>query len=147
MENDILKQLEYDANQLLNTPTITCGYSIKPLTVAQMIMASKEIIKIKQEDLDDLPKCMDLSSGKFMLPYYWASYGEVIRNVTTIALGEDKSDTMTADEQLEILAAVLYRMGNPNFLKSISYIAKLNLYQKAELIAAQKRIDSSTSQS
>ena len=72
-----------------------------------------------------------------------AKYGNLVAKILEIAVRKDVSDEITPDEMALCLSAVLYRMGEMGFLKSINLCQGLSLSTKAGLIAAQERMKKS----
>ncbi len=149
--DDIAQFLALDSQNILSMPFKLEGkdWDIKPLTVRQVIEISPYASQLA---LDDFKSIME-EAGINILPDgtienatwkkaldFIAKYGNLVAKILEIAVRKDISDEITPDEMALCLSAVLYRMGEMGFLKSINLCQGLSLSTKAGLIAAQKKL-------
>ena len=130
--------------------------TISPLMVGTIFRLKPFIVKIEKEDLDKMA-INDKRNFDPGAPELFAKYADLILNILTIAIHNQKSDppvwykTMLAENctwsDLHVLFnAVIYRLGTMSFYKSTMVAMNMGLMDATGMIALQKNLKSWTDQ-
>lgn len=146
MENQTIEEfLLQDSENILRLPFKYKDWSVRPLTVAQMIKIHPYIAKITKLDLDGLQESIENGRISDFIEFF-GNYGKDVKIIVDTLVEGDTEDA-TPDDYMALLIGVLYRLGNKSFLKSINLIQRLSLQTRSGLIAAETRyVTSMTSQ-
>lgn len=150
MEQSISEYLKLDAADILRTPFKIRDIEIKPLTFRQVLNINPYISKIAIDDyLSQLKEAQENSKGNEVdlskAIQLLDRYGELVYKVLEEIIGNEQAKKCTSEEVCLVFAAIISRLGDQSFLMSINLAQQLSLQTRTGLIAAQKRL-SSTSQ-
>jgi hypothetical protein len=144
MENQTIEQfLLQDSENILRLPFKYRDWTIRPVTVAQMFKIHPYVAKITKDDLNGLQESIENGRLSDFIEFF-GKYGEDVKLIVNTIVGKDISAKATMDDYMALLIGTIYRMGNKSFLKSIRLIQNLSLQTKAGLIAAEKRLVTSS---
>ena len=146
MENQTIEEfLLQDSENILRLPFKYKDWSVRPVTVAQMVKIQPYIAKITKIDLDSLQESIENGRISDFIEFF-GTYGSDVKIIVDTIVDGD-TEAATPDDYMALLIGTLYRLGNKSFLKSINLIQRLSLQTRSGLIAAETRyVTSMTSQ-